>query len=210
MAESFNKENWPRWGQPFGQIQRDRNMNRIHQLILLISFFFLFVFWSSTITCYPALALLREHHESPGVLRYHAQSSLKDRQGYTWQVVLFPERGIQAPDKTSEDSPSPVSSNSITKYHLRLVGFPGVAEFLHPQPLEIITANGEVFNAADLIAVQAPAPNVGEFDLTDILPLLPKKGSLKLAIWLNGDRDLAISIPESTIIEWQLLSNRKK
>jgi hypothetical protein len=166
-------------------------MNRIRQLILLISFFLLF-FCCSTITCSPATALLREHHESVGILRYHAQSSLKDRQGYTWQVVLFPE---------------PISSNSITKYHLRLVGFPGIAEFIHPQPLEIITANGEVFNAADLIAEQAPAPNVGEFDLSEILPLLPKFGTLKLSILLNGNRYLSISIPSSTRIEWQLLSN---
>jgi Protein of unknown function (DUF3122) len=166
-------------------------MNRIRQLILLISFF-LFFFCSSTIICYPATALLREHHESPGVLRYHAQSSLKDKQGYTWQVVLFPE---------------PVSSSSMTKYHLRLVGFPGIAEFIHPQPLEIITANGEVFNAADLIAVSSPAPNVGEFDLSDILPLLPKFGTLKLSILLKGDRNLSISIPSSTIVEWQLLSD---
>ena len=165
-------------------------MNRIRQFIVIISLFLLF-FGFSTIICSPAAANLRQHHESPGVLRYHAQSSLKDRQGYTWQVILFPE---------------PVASNSFTKYHLRLVGFPGIVEFIHPQPLEIIATNGGVFKAADLIAVQAPAPNVGEFDVTDILPLLSELGSLKLSILLNDDRDLTISIPSSTRIEWQLLS----
>lgn len=95
-------------------------MDKILRLILFISFL-VFLCCSSLTICSPATALLREHHESPGVLRYHAQSSLKDKQGYTWQVVLFP---------------SPVSDNVITKYHLRLVGFPGIAEFIHPQPLD--------------------------------------------------------------------------
>ena len=165
-------------------------MDQIRRLILFIGFLVLFC-CSSIIICSPAAAVLREHHESPGVQAYHAQSSLKDKQGYTWQVVLFPE---------------PVSSNIVTRYHLRLVGFPGIAEFIHPQPLEIITASGQVLNAADLITVSSPAPNVGEFDLTNVLPILPEKGSLKLSTILHGDRDLSLSIPESTLIEWQWLA----
>ena len=165
-------------------------MDKIRRWILFISFFVLLCCSSLTI-CSPAAAVLREHHESPGVLRYHAQSSLKDKQGYTWQVVLFPE---------------PVSDNPVTKYHLRLVGFPGIAEFIHPQPLEIITARGQVLNAADLITVSSPAPNVGEFDFTDILPVLPEKGSLKLSTILRDDRNLSLSIPESTSLEWQWLA----
>ncbi len=164
-------------------------MDQIRRLILFIGFLVLFC-CSSIIICSPAAAVLREHHESPGVQAYHAQSSLKDKQGYTWQVVLFPEP----------------QSDLVTKYHLRLVGFPGIAEFIHPQPLEIITASGQVLNAADLITVSSPAPNVGEFDLTNVLPILPEKGSLKLSTILHGDRDLSLSIPESTLIEWQWLA----
>jgi hypothetical protein len=165
-------------------------MNRKRQLIAFVSFM-LVLFGSLKINCLPAAALLREHHESLGVIRYHAQSSLKDKQGYTWQVVLFPES---------------VSDNEVTKYHLRLVGFPGIAEFIHPQPLEITTAKGRVLNATELITVSFPAPNVGEFDLTNVLPILPDKGSLKLSTILRGDRDLSLSIPESTLIEWQWLA----
>lgn len=165
-------------------------MDKIRRLILFIGFLVLLCCSSLTI-CSPAAAVLREHHESPGVQAYHAQSSLKEQQGYTWQVVLFPE---------------PVSDNLVTKYHLRLVGFPGIAEFIHPQPLKIITASGQVLNAADLITISSPAPNVGEFDLTDVLPILPGKGSLKLSTILRGERDLYLSIPESTLIEWQWLA----
>ena len=148
------------------------------------------LFCCSSITiCFPAAAVLRQHHETLGELRYHVQNSLQDKQGMTWQVVLFPE----------------YQSNLVTKYHLRLVGFPGIAEFIHPQPLEIIMANGQVLNAADLLAVSSPAPNVGEFDLTHILPILPEKGSLTLSAILRGNHDLSLKIPESTIIEWQWL-----
>ncbi len=168
-------------------------MDKIRQLIIIIGFLGLFC-CSSIIICFPAAAVLRQHHESPGVLRYHSQNSLQDQQGMTWQVVLFPE----------------YQSNFVTKYHLRLVGFPGIAKFIHPQPLEIITASGQVLNAADLIAVSSPAPNVGEFDLTDILPILPEKGSLKISTILQGNHDLSLKIPKSTVIEWQWLFTSNK
>ena len=112
----------------------------------------------------------------------------------TWQVVLFPE----------------YNPDLVTKYHLRLVGFPRIAKFIHPQPLEIMTTNGQVLDAADLLAVSSPAPNVGEFDLTDILPMLPEKGSLKLSAILQGNHDLSLKIPESTVIEWQWLFTSNK
>ena len=164
-------------------------MNQKLRVILFVGLLVLFYF-CSIIICSPAAAVLRQHHESAGVLRYHAHSSFQDKQGMTWQVILFPEE----------------LSEQVTKYHLRLVGFPGIAEFIHPQPLEIITSTGQVLDAADLMVVSSLAPNVGEFDLTDLLPILPEKGSLKLSTMLQGDRDLSLKIPESTLIEWQLLA----
>ena len=164
-------------------------MDKIRRLLILICFLLLFCGSSISISL-PAAAVLRQHHETPGVLRYHAQNSLKDKQGMTWQVILFPEE----------------QSDLVTKYHLRLVGFPGTAIFIHPQPLEIITDQGQVLDAADLLAVSSPAPNVGEFDLTDILPILPDKGSLRLSVALQGKHDLSLKIPESTLVEWRWLS----
>ncbi len=138
--------------------------------------------------CLPAEALLRQHHETPNVLRYHAQDSLKDRDRHTWQVLLFPDK-TQTP----------------TTYYLRLVGFPGVNSFIHPQSLEILTSGGEIFTAPDSYARSAPAPNVGQYDLTEIAPLLPLKGSLKLSVPLQENRELAIKIPHEVLTEWQLL-----
>ncbi len=164
-------------------------MNKIYQLILVTGCLILLC-CSSNLTCLPAAAVLREHHESPGVLRYHAHTSVKDNKGMTWQVVLFPE----------------YQSNKVVKYHLRLVGFPGIAQFIHPQPLEIITSRGEVLSAKDMLSDSSFAPNVGEFDLTSLLPILPSKGSLKLATILDDGSDLSLSIPESTLIEWEWLA----
>lgn len=140
-------------------------------------------------TCLPAAAVLREHHENSGILRYHAHHSVKDKNGMTWQVLVFPEE----------------RSDRLTKYHLRLVGFPGTVKFIHPQSLEIITPRGEVLRAKDTITDPSFAPNVGEFDLTSLLPILPDKGSLKLSTILDEDFDLSLSIRESNLIEWRWL-----
>lgn len=159
-----------------------------HRLILLFSLTLVFTFGLLTI-CSPTEALLRQHHETPGVLRYHAQNSLKDRDGNTWQVVLFPD-GRQ---------------KLTTAYYLRLVGFPGVNSFLHPQSLEILTNQGKILTARDAYAQSAPAPNVGQYDLTSIVPQLPLKGYLKLAVPLQDDRELALKISPEVLEEWQLL-----
>ncbi|MGV2826947.1 DUF3122 domain-containing protein [Myxosarcina sp. GI1(2024)] len=153
------------------------------QLILMITL----VTWG---ICQPATAVLRQHHETPGVLRYHARDSIQDKRGNAWQVVLFP-------DKQSE-----------TKYYLRLVGFPGMVEFVHPRSLEIITSEGKVLTATDAYATSAPAPNVGQYDVTEIISQFPERGSLKLAITLKGDRDLSLKITQPLLTEWQLLAKQ--
>ena len=140
--------------------------------------------------CPPANALLRQHHETPNVLRYHAQESLKDRLGNTWQVLLFPDN----------------SQNSFTTYYLRLVGFPGVNSFHHPQTLEILTSQGKIITAIDAYAESAPAPNVGQYDLTSAIDLLVAQQNLKLSIPLEDGKELALRIPQEVLTEWQLLT----
>ena len=165
-------------------------MNETKRLIA-ITIFSIFLCLAATVNCWPAAAMLRQHYENSGELHYHAHSSMTDKEGMTWQIVLFPE----------------YQSDIVTKYHLRLVGFPGIAEFIHPQPLEIITAQGEVFNATDINTFSSPAPNVGEFDVTEVLSLLPNKGALKLSAILKDNKDLSLKLPESILIEWKLLVN---
>ncbi len=136
-----------------------------------------------------AHALLRQHHDSPGVLRYHSQVSIKDNKGYAWQVLLFKQN----------------YNSAVKDLRLRLVGFPGVFEIAHPQALEIETTAGKLLLASDVYALTAPAPNVGEYNLTDVLPKLPTTDALKLHVPLKSEQPLVLNIPNSVVTEWQWL-----
>jgi hypothetical protein len=135
-----------------------------------------------------AFAVLQQHHEAPGVLRYHSQASIKDNTGHAWQVVLYKVR-------------KPGASQDI---NLRLIGFPGVTEFSHPQPLEIVTAQRKLLSASDVYAQNSPAPNVGEYKVTNIFNQLPTTNSLKLDLPLTTGQS-RLTIPKNVIIEWQML-----
>jgi hypothetical protein len=160
--------------------------------LLLITYYLLLILMvtlGSWTFCLPANALLRQHHETPNVLRYHAQDSLKDRDGNTWQVLLFPE-----------------NYDSKTNYYLRLVGFPGLNTFLHPQSLEILTAQGQILTATDAFQKSAPAPNVGQYNLTPIISQLTTQSNLRLAVALAANHELSLTIPREVVTEWQLLT----
>ncbi|MEM7759429.1 MAG: DUF3122 domain-containing protein [Cyanobacteria bacterium P01_A01_bin.40] len=165
------------------------NQNLIRRLIRLFNLT-LIITCSLLILCAPVQALLRQHHETPDVLRYHAQDSLKDRDDNTWQVLLFPDN----------------QQNSTTAYYLRLVGFPGINSFIHPQSLEILSDQGKILTAADAYAESAPAPNVGQYDLTPIIFKLTPAKSLKLSLPLQNNRELALKISPEVLSEWQLLT----
>jgi hypothetical protein len=122
-------------------------------------------------------------------MRYHSQVSIKDGNGYSWQVVLF--KLFQPGEPTS--------------INLRLVGFPGVVEFTHPHSLEIVTAKGKLLTASDVYAEKSPAPNVGEYRLTDVLNKLPSTDALKLFLPLKSSPALMLTIPEAVVLEWQWL-----
>ncbi len=165
------------------------NQQPIRRLIILFNLT-LIIACSFLLVCPPAQALLRQHHETPEVLRYHAQDSLKDRDGNTWQVLLFPDN----------------QQNTTTAYYLRLVGFPGVNSFIHPQSLEILTDQGEILTAADAFGLSAPAPNVGQYDLTPLISRFTTAKSLKLSLPLQNNRELALKIAPKVLSEWQLLT----
>lgn len=137
----------------------------------------------------PAQALLRQHHDSPNVLRYHSQVSIKDEFGYAWQVLLFKQN----------------YNNPVKDLRLRLVGFPDVVEFAHPQPLLIETVGGKLLSASDAFPLTAPAPNVGEYNLTDVVAKLPTTDALKLYVPISNKQPLILNIPNTVVTEWQWL-----
>lgn len=124
----------------------------------------------------------------PGEILYRSQTKLDDNLGKVWQVVLFKEL---YPGQTSN-------------INLRLVGFPGSAELIHPESLRITSKTGQKWNAPDIFLDEAPAPTIGQYDLTKILPQLPTT-TLKLAIPLPGEKSINISVPTKIVEEWKLL-----
>ena len=145
----------------------------------------LFISWDN-FTIQPAFASIRQMEEAPGQILVQSRHTLKDNRGNSWQVVLF--------KRTKADG-----SNTI---HLRLVDFPGLADFAHPRPLTITTNRGDSFKAEDVFAEKAPAANVGEFDVQDVLSRLPVS-KLNLFLAMKGEETTQLSIPSEVILEWQ-------
>lgn len=153
-------------------------------LVLLISLGF------SSLTAQPAAASIRTMEEVPGQMLYQSRHSLRDNRGEAWQVILF---------KRSK-------ADRSTSLHLRLVSFPGTAEFVHPQPLTLTARGGERWEAKDVLAEKAPAANVGEYDLNDILNRVPNFGSVQLALVMSNNFEVAIAIPPEIVLEWQTVA----
>ncbi|MEH2407206.1 DUF3122 domain-containing protein [Nostoc sp.] len=49
-----------------------------------------------------------------------------------------------------------------------------------------MTAAGKLLSVSDAYALIAPVPNVGEYNLTDILPKLPTTDALKLYVPISS------------------------
>ena len=141
----------------------------------------------------PAEALIRQQEEAPGQILDQSRHSLRDEAGNSWQVVLFKR----------------VKDNQVKQIDLRLVGFPDAVAFSHPQGLKITTREGDVFQAADRFAEKSPAPNVGQYDLKDILPQLPANQSVQLALPLEKERKLSLPVPLPVVLEWQAIAGNE-
>ncbi|AFZ33117.1 hypothetical protein Glo7428_4684 [Gloeocapsa sp. PCC 7428] len=170
-----------------------RKRRSVYRFILKTLFWLLLLgIWTTiiflgtgTFLSQPVLAVVNQI-EAPGEILYRSQQRLQDSSGNYWQVILFKQVQIGQPPLVN----------------LRLVGFPGVAELIHPQPLRITTPTGEILTANDVFLVEAPAPTIGQYDVRNILPNLPVE-SLQLILPLAGDRFINISVPRFVVQEWQ-------
>lgn len=160
----------------------------LSKLILIAAIVLLIFIGLDNFTTQPAFASIRQMEEAPGQILVQSRHTLKSDRGDAWQVVLF--------KRTKADGSSTI--------HLRLVDFPGLANFAHPQPLTITTNKGNSFKAEDVFAEKAPAANVGEFDVQNILSQLPTT-KLNLSLPMKGDRSTQLSIPPEVVLEWRVL-----
>jgi len=156
-------------------------------LVIGITLFFL-ILKSPFLTLESANAAILKQQEAPGQLLYQSRHTLRDETGRAWQVVLFKR----------------VQNDQINTINLRLVGFPNQAVFLHPKGLEIITRQGRLFQAIDQFAEKAPAPNVGEYNLQEILPKLSSTEQVQLNLPLV-DETRILTLPPPIILEWKEL-----
>ncbi|MFP4414689.1 DUF3122 domain-containing protein [Coleofasciculus sp.] len=158
-------------------------------LVLGASVLLIVIGWGS-VTPPSAVASIRQIEEAPGQMLYQSRHTLPDETGQSWQIVLF--------KRVKAGEPKDIS--------LRLVGFPGMAEFAHPQPLKIKTNTGKVLEAEDLFADQSPAANVGQYNITEVLSQLPTATGVKLSLPMKSDRTTTLRIPSVVILEWQTVA----
>lgn len=165
-------------------------LHRIQRVLwqfLLVGILAIFVFLGLiSISSQTGLAAVTQIKDTSGEIIYRSQQKLEDESGRVWQVVLF--KRVYPGD--------PVSVN------LRLVGFPGTEELIHPQPLKITSATGQIWTAADMFLDEAPAPTIGQYNLKDILPQLPTQ-KLNLGVPLPGEKFINISVPTFVVKEWK-------
>jgi len=136
----------------------------------------------------PAQAAIRTLEEAPGQVLYQTRHNLRDEADRAWQAIFFKR---QYPDR-----PPAV--------HLRLVGFPEVAEFRHPAPLSVRVEAETVARAADVFGERSPSPNVGEYDFAAIVATLPAASFVSLDLPLKEPQTLRV--PYFVVRQWQAVA----
>jgi hypothetical protein len=146
-----------------------------------------------------AAAAIRQLEEAPGQVVYQSRQTLKDQYGSSWQAIAF--KRIRPDGKTSLD--------------LRLVGFPGVVEIDHTQPLTLKNSLGTSLTAPDdsshiFTETSQPEPNVGQYDLQPLLSELQTEIPLKLTLPVIKSEAIRLSVPPTLIQEWQSVAKQER
>jgi hypothetical protein len=147
-----------------------------------------------TIAVLPAGAALQNFEEVAGQRIYQSRQSVWDRQGNSWQVVVFKRL---YPDRA-------------THTYLRLVGFPGTVAIAHSQPLALATTVGVTLSAPDAsreFFASAPESHVGQYDLQPLISQLPTNLPLTLQLPTTGSAPAELVIAPALIQEWQTVAN---
>lgn len=158
-------------------------------LILIVSFGMILLFIQ------PADAVIRETKESAHQLLYQSRQTWRDNDKNPWQIVFF--------KRTQEGQSSQIN--------LRLVGFPDLIEFAHPQPLTIKIRDDLIIKVPDTFDSQkeAYAPNVGQYDFMPILDHLESNNVWILELPLKEHQSNTIKIPYFILEEWQEIIAKK-
>jgi hypothetical protein len=156
-------------------------------LLLLGSLVLLLWLGIDRLNAQPASAAVSQIEEAAGHWLYRSQQAVLDPAGNSWQVVLFKR----------------VNPGETAALELRVVGFPGIADFAHPQPLAIAASTGEVWSLPDAFAEQSPAANVGQYLLGEDIASRLIDQSLTLSLPLKNQPSLVLKISPAMTQEWQ-------
>jgi len=145
-----------------------------------------------------AMAAIQRIEEAPGQVVYQARQTLKDQHGNSWQAIAFKRIG----------------ANGQTHFNLRLVGFPGVVEINHSQPLTLTNSLGTTLTAnEDLSGLLTEATksglNVGQYNLQPVLSELRTELPLKIILPTLGDESVVLPVSPALVQEWQSLATNR-
>lgn len=143
----------------------------------------------------PAFADIQQIEEAPHQILYQSRYTLHDQHGDRWQVIAFKR----------------IRPDGNTNVYLRLVGFPGISEIEHPQPITLTTSLGQSFTAADSSSQiftdeLTPESNVGQYDMQAIVTQLSEVVPLQITLPLLNKDDSIFSISPTMIQEWKTIA----
>ncbi|PZD70921.1 hypothetical protein C1752_08696 [Acaryochloris thomasi RCC1774] len=151
-------------------------------------------------TLTPAVAAVTLTRESQGQMLYQSQQTLRDQQGYSWEVVVSKHTGFASPPTISLQLAGPTDRVSVD----------------HEQPLTLIPSHGNTLEAVSVpesLYIDRPlAPNINQYDLKPIVSEL--NGPLELSIaaeWPSAistedEKTVKLTIPALVIQEWQTVA----
>lgn len=137
---------------------------------------------------------IRQVEEAPGQIVYQSRQILKDQLGNSWQAIAFKRTLVGSSDRI----------------FLRLVGFPGIANIDHSQPLSFTNSLGKTLIAVDVSRDMFTdqnhvKPDAGQYDIQPILMQLAPAIPLRLVLMSVDQSEITMNIPPASIEEWQLL-----
>lgn len=156
----------------------------------------LLFFLGGAIAPSPARANISQQEETPGQMLYQSRQTLSDRNGNTWNAIAFHRVGSQDDDGV----------------YLRLVGFPGVANLNHARPMQIRTSLGQTFRVENVSEMTTdnptPAPNIGQFDLTPVLPQLQVFIPIEMHVATADNAIAKLDVASGIIREWKAIARQ--
>lgn len=170
-------------------------IQKLHQFIALV-FMLLMLAWALNLglVIFPVHAAIRQLEESPGQMVYQSRQTLKDQQGNSWQTIAFKR----------------IRPDGNGNIYLRLVSFPGIAEFDRSRSLILTNSLDKTWIATDVSQqIFADAthlePNVGQYDLEPILTQLEPTVPLLLKLPTLNSTEIHLNVSPALIKEWRSL-----